>query len=270
MTVFSKIADLNMKLFLLTLLPILGTLASTNAAIVFSDDFSGGAVPLNGTTPDTTTAGATWTTGTAFLASGTVSTTPTSGAWLPFVPAAGNIYTVSGIINTTAGGQNWITLGFSAAASALPNNRFADGPVVALGTFLLRQNRGSGTGSTDAQFFVGETTAGVTSIASPPTGAVDVKITLDASDPSASLWTMGLSLNGSPVTLATNSNPVDGGDAGTIVSNFGDIKFVGFTVTNGAGGTIDDFRVDVTPVPEPSTALLFGLGALGLLRRRRS
>lgn len=258
-----------MKSFLLTLLTALGALTSTEAAILFADDFSGGAVPLSGTTPDTTTGGSTWTSGAAFLASGTVSTTPTSGAWLPFVPTAGNIYTVSGIINTTAGGQNWITLGFSAAATALPNNRFADGPVVALGTFLLRQNRGSGTGATDSQFFVGETTAGVTSIAAPPTGAITAQITLNASNPTPSLWTLGLSLNGSPVTLASNSNPVDGGDAGTVVSNFGDIKFVGFTVTNTAGGTIDDFLVEVTPVPEPSSALLVGLGALGLLRRRR-
>ncbi len=259
-----------MKSLLLTLLPVFGTLASTQAAILFSDDFSGGAVPLNGTTPDTTTAGATWTSGTAFLADGSVSTTPTSGAWLPFVPTAGNIYTVSSIINTTAGGQNWISLGFSAAATALPNNRFADGPVVALGTFLLRQNRGSGTGATDSQFFVGETTLGVTSIAAPPSGAVTALITLDASNPSPALWTLGLSLNGSPITLASNSNPADGSDPGTDVSNFGAIKFVGFTVTNTAGGTIDDFRVEVTPVPEPTSALLVGLGAMALLRRRRA
>ena len=259
-----------MKSLLLTLLTTLGTYASTEAAILFADDFSGDAAPLNGTTPDTTTGGATWTSGAAFLASGIVSTTPTSGAWLPFVPTAGNIYTVSSSMNTTAGGQNWISLGFSAAATALPTNRFADGPVVALGTLLLRQNRGSGTGATDAQFFVGETTLGTTSIAAPPTGAISARITLDASNPSPALWTLGLSLNGAPISLVTNSNPADGSDAGTDISNFGSIKFVGFTVTNTAGGTVDDFRVEVTPVPEPSSALLVGLGAMGLMRRRRS
>jgi hypothetical protein len=261
---------MKLKHALIALVASMGTMASSEAAILYADDFSE-AGSLHGTTPDTTSGGATWTSGTAFLANGTVSTTPTSGAWLPFIPTAGNIYTVSSLINTTAGGQNWISLGFSAAATALPNNRFADGAVVALGTFLLRQNRGSGTGSTDSQFFIGETTSGpVTSIAMPPLGAVSAKITLDASNPSPALWTLGLSLNGSPITLVGNSNPLDGSDPGTTVSNFGDIKFVGFTVTNTAGGTIDDFQVEVTPVPEPSAALLAALGTLTLLHRRRS
>lgn len=41
------------------------------------------------------------------------------------------------------------------------------------------------------------------------------------------------------------------------------------TALGAAGGWIDDVSVSVTPIPEPSAALLGGLGALALLRRRR-
>lgn len=41
-----------------------------------------------------------------------------------------------------------------------------------------------------------------------------------------------------------------------------------FIITNWGGGTIDNFRVTAT-IPEPSAALLGGLGVLALLRRRR-
>lgn len=37
----------------------------------------------------------------------------------------------------------------------------------------------------------------------------------------------------------------------------------------GDGGRLNAFSISVTPVPEPSTALLAGLGALALLKRRR-
>lgn len=40
--------------------------------------------------------------------------------------------------------------------------------------------------------------------------------------------------------------------------------------TNAGGGTAPRLIVDYTPIPEPSVALLGGLGLLGLLRRRRS
>lgn len=243
--------------------------------VLYSEDFAGDAATLlTGTTPDTTTDGATWTAGSRYTTDGILSAAAgNQSALLPFVPLPGNIYTVSADINTTAGGQNWISLGFSAAVNALPNNRFADGPFVAMATFLLRENRASGTGATDAQFFLGETTANVTSFPTPPTGVVNAKITLDATDADSVNWTIALSLNGILQTLVTNSMPTDGSDPGSDASQLSDIKWVGFTLASATVvGTIDNFKVESTG--EPSVAPPFQitkiepLGTLGTMGAR--
>ncbi len=223
-----------------------GPAAVSGQTILYSEDFTGDAVTLlTGTTPDTTTNAATWTAGSRFTTNGILTAaTGNHSALLPFVPVQGNIYSVSADINTTAGGQNWISLGFSAAVNALPNNRFADGPFVAMATFLVRENRGSGTGATDAQFFLGETTMNLTSFPTPPTGVVNVRITLDATDADSANWTVALFVNGVAQTLITNSMPTDGSDPGTDASKFSDIKWVGFTLANAnVTGTIDNFEV---------------------------
>jgi hypothetical protein len=232
------------------LLGILATIPPTAFAqtVLYAEDFAGDATTaLSGTTPDTTTNAATWIAGSRFKTDGILTAaTGNHGAWLPFIPTPGNSYAVTADLNTTAGGQNWISLGFSGAATALPNNRFADGPVVAMASFLVRANRATGTGATDAQFFVGETTNKVTSFPSPPTGVVTARITLDAADPDSTNWTTALFINGIEQTLAFNAMPLDGSDAGTDASRFSDIKFVGFTIANAnVEGTIDNFRVEV-------------------------
>lgn len=56
------------------------------------------------------------------------------------------------------------------------------------------------------------------------------------------------------------------GTGGDISDNGGDVNFEIINVTSGAG-LYDDFSI--TTIPEPSAALLGGLGLLALLRRRR-
>jgi MYXO-CTERM domain-containing protein len=56
--------------------------------------------------------------------------------------------------------------------------------------------------------------------------------------------------------------------------NIGEILFLRF-VNNSGNSTnkfsgLDDVTLTVSPIPEPSAALLGGLGLLALLRRRRS
>lgn len=232
----------------------LGPIAAQAQMVIYSEDFTGDALTaLSGTAPDTTINAAAWTAGTRFTTDGIIlAAAGNQSALLPFVPAQGNIYTVSADINTTATGQNWISLGFSAAVNALPNNRFADPPFTALASFLLRENRGIGTGATDAQFFLGEQTMQATSFPTPPTGVVNAKITLDATNVDSTNWTIALSINGALQTLVTNSMPTDGSDVGTDASKFSDIKWVGFTLANAnVTGTIDNFRVESTTPGSP-------------------
>ncbi len=73
----------------------------------------------------------------------------------------------------------------------------------------------------------------------------------------------------------TSSNFTEGisGATNPDFSSSGSAITFGFTTNNGDGATIDigydNYRVDVTPVPEPATMAVLGLGVASLLRRRK-
>ena len=75
------------------------TVSSTQAAVyyIYNETFSGsGAVDLNGTTPDNTTGGNTWTASTDWKADGTIAGSTLGAdddsAFLAFAPVSGNVY----------------------------------------------------------------------------------------------------------------------------------------------------------------------------------
>ncbi len=87
--------------------------ASAHGAVVLSEDFSGGAGALNGTTTDV--GGATWETGSAFHADGSVdsivSGSPTGqAAFVPFSVQPGNFYIATAIVTNTY--SDWLAFGF--------------------------------------------------------------------------------------------------------------------------------------------------------------
>jgi fibronectin-binding autotransporter adhesin len=251
-TFLSKLA------ILLTLTVVCATISDASVSVVtnYVDDFSGlSTANLSGTVPDTTLtnanypSGALWQSGsTTFKANGSVASAPGtgSGVWLPFTPVVGHIYNISANMNTTGGGQNWITLSFSIAATA-QNYRVVTTSVGSMGTLILRANRGSGTGATDAQFYhglFGSSGTVTMSDATPPAGVVAVGVTLDCTDPNSANWTTALSFNGSTVFAAAPSEN----------TNYNNIKWIGFT-DSAAVGTIGNLVVTDTFTNEPTITL---------------
>jgi hypothetical protein len=99
----------------LTMAVIGMTIGSARAEVIYSDDFSGGSgTDLNGTTPDVTTGGATWTAAAVYKADGSFAN---GGVLtLPFTPVDGLIYTLDVSIHFTSG-NNWSPIGFGRSST---------------------------------------------------------------------------------------------------------------------------------------------------------
>jgi hypothetical protein len=82
--------------------------------IIYQDMFSGAAGPLNGRTPDTVGVGP-WAAASVWSTTGSAATVIPGSAeagFLPFVPVAGRVYTLSANIDDPAGGNSWGFLGY--------------------------------------------------------------------------------------------------------------------------------------------------------------
>ncbi|MDD5708731.1 MAG: hypothetical protein PHR35_22685, partial [Kiritimatiellae bacterium] len=191
----------------------------------YADDFSGEASdPLNGTVPDIRSSGyETWIAAASFHADGSVGDSSTGSAWLPFTPAAGNVYQLSATIDVTSGGENWITLGFAATADT--SKSFTS---YGYGSVGLCHNRGSGKGAT----YMGPGQEGPAAF-DAPFGEVRFTIVLDAQDPSSTNWT---------VSFFANDVLLRGPVAFGVVAP---IHYVGFSKYLTATGTIRDLQLVV-------------------------
>jgi hypothetical protein len=244
------------------------TVAPAGAATtIFSDDFSGGATVLNGTTPDV--GGVNWVAAPTFLADGSIynpaSGMPPAGwagtATLAFTPVNGLVYTLDASI-TVAGDGNWIALGFvnGQSASADPAlNRFIDHDTVGK-AWMLKSGNGSGSA------LLGNTTGTTSNVAwasGVPSGAgnFDMRIVLDTTGGTGA-WTATWYAKESSQTSYTEVR-----STATLLAE--NITSVGLAKSNtGVTGSVTSFSL--TSVPEPSSAaLLSGFGVLALLRRRR-
>ena len=130
---------------------------------IYSDTLLGSGSALHGTTVDSSaafaggTAGATWTAAGSYneTATGTIGTsTTTQGAYLPFTPQAGHVYTLTATLEYLgAGGSNWAALGFQTQAD-LTNSQFHGAAGNAYDWVLVRK-----AGGGQPQFFGGGDTA---------------------------------------------------------------------------------------------------------------
>lgn len=226
---------------------------TTQAATIYNHDFGGLATDgLNGVTPDTTTGANTWTASTNINADGSIASlgTTTDSAWLAFTPQSGFVYTLTAVMGQAKGGTgseggSWMAMGFSASNTTstfqgTPNN-----------TSPWALHRSTGNGNNVVSF------AGPGATVSEDHGAfvgtITMSIVLDTTDTQwTATWFQGAT-ELREVTYAVDANPT--------------ISHVGFGRSNRAVGPVESFTL--TAIPEPTTALLGGLGMLALLRRRR-
>jgi hypothetical protein len=229
--------------------------ASTNAVtVLYDDDFSGGAAPLNGVGPDTNNYDglSVWAAGNAFMANGSVLGTidpdHEGSAMLPFEPVNGQVYTLSA--SFTNNSPAWLAVGFAqngAANDGTSNGVNARHPNQLAGRLWgLSRNR---PGMNLQEFFEG---AGTANNNVPASGAIvsnlavpiEIEIVLDTRNYNA--WEYNVFYNStSPLP---GGNPVVAVNTADLQNN---INFVGFsnevnTVTDppNVDKLIDSFRLE--------------------------
>ena len=180
--------------------------------LIYSDTLLGSGSALHGTTVDSSatraggTAGATWTAADSYneTATGTIGTsTTTQGAYLPFTPQAGHVYTLTATLEYLgAVPSNWAALGFQTQAD-VAHGAFHDASGAAYAWTLLRK-----AGGGQPQFFGGADTANGGGFATgSESGLQTVTITLDTTGAS---WTSHATINGlDSATVTYGTNPTD-------------------------------------------------------------
>ena len=178
------------------------TTAPIPLGLLFSDNFDGSSGDIHGTTPDVTTAAATWVAAEQFDADGLIVDSTGGGirggsATLAFTPFNGLIYTLDASFTGVSGGINWLALGFVSGQSTAvgANNRFLSVGTIGKAWMLYRGDttsfphaacRGSATvGDVDPVNFS-------TAFPNPdvPSGSsIDLRVVLDTTS-GAGAWTV--------------------------------------------------------------------------------
>ena len=220
------------KAFLLSPIVVILASALCEGAVVFQDDFSGNGAALNGTAPDTRPGSEVWDSDSGLFDNGTVSagSNTTASATLPFTPESGFLYTLELDVDVTSGDNDWVGLGFLSTGSDF----FISSGI----SWMLARD----TESNGMQTFLGTGTTGNEGH-TQPAGELALKIVLDTQD---SNWSVEWFANGSSLRETTfTTNP--------------SIGRVGFGRNNTAAGSVDNFSLSASAVPEPSSFLCLGL-----------
>ena len=213
----------------------------TQGGVIYQDNFTGsGSNTLIYTTPTVTTGGNSWVgNDPSFAANGQA--VANAGAYLPFTPVAGNVYTLQGTLNpVSSGGDGWFAFGFTAVG--LPFNGSPS-------WFLVKPSNIGGavySGKGDSLTALGNVTnsSNVFTIALNTTGIN---------------WVSTFSVNGTVLDTQTFTGGVPTISYIGIYAN-ADTLATGSRITN----------LELSSVPEPSGGVI-ALGAAGLflVRRRR-
>ena len=217
-----------------------------DAAVIYNETFVGTG-DLNGTAPDTTTGGNTWTASPNWNEDGTVDAgSGDDSAFLAFTPVTGKVYTLSAALTQPSSGT-WGAIGFTENANISTggdDDFWKNIPTNTAPWVLYRTN-------SNVDSFLGPLTGGVED-EGDHTGPLTLSIVLNTE---GAAWTAEWFVDASSVRSETfASNPTG-------------INYVGFSRENGTSVVFSDFSLTV--VPEPATMSLLALGGLAILRRRR-
>jgi hypothetical protein len=264
------------RVMIATLMVAAGGMAAApaQAEVVYQQAFSGQGAPLHGQAPtiNNTGAAAAWVTrtdtgeldgiGRIFFDNGTINAAGAvnGSATLPFAPAQGFIYTLTASFGPVAAdANNWIGLGFAGGQSSVSGNpgRFLADPTSGQPWMIYRGNNATSGNQT----FLGPGTTDGFSWLTPVTAAhgdpVDLRIVLD---------TTGASWSAQWFAKRPGDADFTSIGAATYTTN-PSIAAVGVAAAHASVvSSISAF--ELTVIPEPSTALLLGITAITLLRRR--
>ncbi len=263
-----------MKGFPILLLSAALAAPSAAVTVIYEQSFTPGAGTsgLNGTSP--TTGSNNWVASSTFEADGDFGEGPGS-ATLAFTPVDGLIYTLdasfrnmSPTVNVGAPESDWAAVGFGKGQStgSTANDRFVNNNLIGKAWMLVRGADTTGTlgNATHLGSAISGTVSPLTwtdaTLAGSYGGGMDMRIVLDTTGGTGAwtaTWFAKLPADGSFTEVRS---------ATTLLNE--DIDSVGVAISNpGFDGDLTYFSL--TSVPEPSAALLGGLGLLALLRRRR-
>lgn len=244
-----------MNRILLLILIVFGSslVHSSAATILYEHHFTGSSADsLNGVTPDTTINTNVWTANSAWRADGSVSTGDTArGAFLPFSPQGGLIYTLEATLISAGTGNTWLGVGFTGndGVSASFQSQNAS-------PWVLHRGPGSSPAN-GVSSFLGPGTSG--SETNTPTGGGPQTFRLVLNTTSA-LWTTEWFLGASETPFRTEvfmTNPT--------------INYVGIGYNRSGTdlpGSASHFSLSV--IPEPSSGILVGIALFMFLGVRRS
>lgn len=215
------------------------TVVTPIVTTIYLDHFTGDSAGfLNGNQPDTAgtnswVAGPAWTSDGVEAVGNSQNTSASDNAFLPFVPQAGHVYTLSATIDCQDG-TGWLALGFAGGDSTNSDWQGDNDPV---GWGLARPD-----GTDDNQVFVGPGTSGSFDTGFIPDGPNNYSVSLDTRPASSADWTFTFLLNSNSVY-----GPVEFGGSGPTISYAG----LGAYGGNGnyASGTVNDFTLVMATAP---------------------